>query len=53
MSIKLIAIDLDGTLLNKQHEITPEVKQAVQRAKEAGVKIVLASGVPLMASILI
>ncbi|WP_099075657.1 sugar-phosphatase [Proteus alimentorum] len=44
MSIKLIAIDLDGTLLNKQHEITPEVKQAVQRAKEAGVKIVLASG---------
>ncbi|MEQ4922299.1 sugar-phosphatase [Proteus hauseri] len=44
MSIKLIAIDLDGTLLNKQHEITPAVKDAVLRAKEAGVHIVLASG---------
>lgn len=44
MSIKLIAIDLDGTLLNKQREITPEVKNAVLRAKKAGVHIVLASG---------
>lgn len=30
MSIKLIVIDLDGTLLNEQHEITPEVHQAIQ-----------------------
>ncbi len=29
MSIKLIAIDLDGTLLNENHQITPPVKQAI------------------------
>ncbi|WP_368940007.1 sugar-phosphatase [Proteus mirabilis] len=44
MSIKLIVIDLDGTLLNEQHEITPEVHQAIQHAKNSGVHIVLASG---------
>lgn len=44
MSIKLIAVDLDGTLLNQQHEITPEVKNAIQQAKQAGVKIILTSG---------
>ena len=26
MSIKLVAIDIDGTLLNSQHKITPRVK---------------------------
>ena len=30
MAIKLIAIDMDGTLLNPQHEVTPRVKQAIQ-----------------------
>lgn len=33
MSIKLVAIDLDGTLLNSQHQITPAVKEAVIQAK--------------------
>lgn len=26
MAIELIAIDMDGTLLNPQHEVTPRVK---------------------------
>ncbi|MGT2799379.1 sugar-phosphatase [Streptococcus marmotae] len=47
MSIKLVAIDIDGTLLNSQHEITPEVYQAIQDAKKAGVKIVIATGRPI------
>lgn len=47
MNIKLIAIDIDGTLLNSQHQITSEVKKAIQEAKEAGVKIVIATGRPL------
>lgn len=47
MSIKLVAIDIDGTLLNSKHEITPEVYQAVQDAKQAGVKIVIATGRPI------
>ena len=36
MTIKLVAIDIDGTLLNSQHEITPEVFSAIQDAKKAG-----------------
>ncbi|HFR3691309.1 TPA: sugar-phosphatase [Streptococcus suis] len=47
MTIKLVAIDIDGTLLNSQHEITPEVFQAIQDAKKAGVKIVIATGRPI------
>ncbi|KXT78570.1 sugar-phosphatase [Streptococcus sp. DD13] len=47
MPIKLIAIDIDGTLLNSQKEITPAVFEAIQEAKKAGVKVVLATGRPL------
>lgn len=47
MSIKLVAIDLDGTLLNPQKEITPAVREAVQEAKKAGVKIVITTGRPI------
>lgn len=39
MSIKLIAVDIDGTLLNSQRQVTPEVFQAIQDAKAAGVKV--------------
>ena len=42
--IKLIAIDLDGTLLNNEKQITPRTKLALQRAKEKGVKVVLCTG---------
>lgn len=48
MAIKLIAIDMDGTLLNPQHEITPRVKQAIQAARDKGVAIVLATGRPFV-----
>ena len=47
MSIKLVAVDIDGTLLNNKREITPEVFSAVQDAKAAGVKIVIATGRPI------
>ena len=43
MSIKLIAVDIDGTLLNSQRQVTPEVFQAIQDAKAAGVKVVIVS----------
>ena len=39
MSIKLIAVDIDGTLVNSQKEITPEVFSAIQEAKQSGVTI--------------
>ncbi|GAF23757.1 promiscuous sugar phosphatase YidA, haloacid dehalogenase-like phosphatase family [Bacillus sp. JCM 19047] len=44
---KLIAIDMDGTLLNDQHHVTPGVKAALQEAKAAGVTVVLCTGRPL------
>ncbi|WP_370417486.1 sugar-phosphatase [Pantoea vagans] len=48
MAIKLIAIDMDGTLLNPQHEITPGVKSALDRARKQGVSIVLTTGLPFV-----
>lgn len=47
MSIKLVAVDIDGTLLNNKKEITPEVFAAVQEAKKQGVKVVIATGRPI------
>lgn len=46
--IKLVAIDLDGTLLDPERKITPAVKTAVQKAKAKGVKIVICTGRPLL-----
>ena len=46
--IKVIALDLDGTLLTDDKKVTPENKKAIQLAKEQGVKIVLCTGRPLM-----
>lgn len=44
---KLIALDIDGTLLNTNKEVTIEVFEAIQNAKEQGVKVVLSTGRPL------
>ncbi|MER2130921.1 MAG: Cof-type HAD-IIB family hydrolase [Carnobacterium inhibens] len=49
--IKLIAIDLDGTLLNGKHAISNENKEAIKAAKERGVKVVLCTGRPLLGMI--
>ena len=47
MSIKLVAIDLDGTLLNSHNVISLENKRTIQEVRNKGVKVVLASGRPL------
>ncbi len=44
--IKLLAIDLDGTLLNSFHEISNENKQAITRAQKHGIKVIIATGRP-------
>lgn len=41
---KLVAIDLDGTLLNSYGEISDENKKAIKIAREKGIEIVLTSG---------
>ncbi|PJF34788.1 MAG: phosphoglycolate phosphatase, partial [Candidatus Thermofonsia Clade 1 bacterium] len=45
-AFQLIAIDLDGTLLDSQHRLTPRTKAAVWRAAEAGLHVVIATGRP-------
>lgn len=44
---KLIALDIDGTLLNTEKKITPEVFNSIQEAKKQGTKVVLSTGRPL------
>ncbi|NTW72758.1 MAG: HAD family phosphatase [Eubacteriaceae bacterium] len=44
MEIKLLAVDMDGTLLRNKHEIAPAVKMAVRQTIEKGVKVVIATG---------
>ncbi|GAA0363407.1 sugar-phosphatase [Alkalibacterium iburiense] len=46
MTIKLIAIDMDGTLLNNEKRVTRENKEALWAAHEAGIQIVLCTGRP-------
>lgn len=40
---KLVAIDLDGTLLNSYGEVSEKNKKAIEKAVEKGTIIVLAS----------
>jgi Cof subfamily protein (haloacid dehalogenase superfamily) len=44
---KLIAVDMDGTLLNEKKEISNRSRKAIFQLKEAGKKVVLATGRPL------
>lgn len=42
--IRLIATDVDGTLLNSQQQLNPAVEDAVRQARSLGVKLVVATG---------
>ncbi len=44
MPIRLVAIDLDGTLLNSRWEISPANREALGAAADRGVHIVLVTG---------
>jgi len=44
---KLIAIDIDGTLLNHTKNVTVETKQAINFASKKGIHVVLATGRPV------
>ena len=44
MNYDLIAIDVDGTLLNDEHAVTAENRAALHRAHEAGLQVVLCTG---------
>ena len=48
---KLIALDLDGTLTDKNKNILEETKQELIKLAQKGVIIVLASGRPTLSCI--
>ncbi|HEY2762193.1 MAG TPA: HAD-IIB family hydrolase, partial [Pirellulales bacterium] len=41
---KLLALDIDGTLVNSRDQLTPPTRDAIRRACEAGIRVVLATG---------
>ncbi|NOU97915.1 Cof-type HAD-IIB family hydrolase [Paenibacillus sp. LMG 31456] len=44
MNYSMIALDVDGTLLNDRYEITDVTKEALQQAHASGIRIVLCTG---------
>lgn len=44
---KLVAIDLDGTMLNQYGVVTQPTKEAILRAQEKGIEVMIASGRPI------
>lgn len=46
MSIRVIIMDVDGTLTNGKKVVTPKTKEALLKAEEAGAILILASGRP-------
>ena len=49
--IRLIALDLDGTLLDPAGRITQASKDAIARARAAGVRVVLNTGRPIQEAV--
>lgn len=47
MAIKLVALDIDDTLLNSKGEILESTKKVISQALAQGIKVVLCSGRPL------
>lgn len=47
MAIKLIAIDIDGTLINDHQQITPKTGATLKKASAEGIKVVLCTGRPM------
>ena len=46
MKYKLLVLDIDGTLLNKDKQITPRTLAALLKVQQMGVQLLLASGRP-------
>src|SRR6476469_3374437 len=50
MAIRLIALDVDGTLLTSAGEVSPAVRAAIRNAVTGGVHVTLATGRRLYAA---
>jgi Cof subfamily protein (haloacid dehalogenase superfamily) len=49
-NIKLVALDLDGTLLNTDHQLTTRTIQTIKAVQQSGTPVVLATGRPYVTS---
>lgn len=52
MQYRLIALDLDGTLLTSQKEISPRTREALRAARERGIITAIATGRPPQSALL-
>lgn len=43
-SFKMVAVDLDGTLLNSEHQLSSRAIASIQKIAKAGLIILLATG---------
>jgi len=50
MAYRLLALDIDGTLLKSNHRLTKETKEAIDFVKDKGVYITLATGRSLLST---
>ncbi|MED2942562.1 Cof-type HAD-IIB family hydrolase [Bacillus swezeyi] len=48
IDVKLVALDMDGTLLNDEQTISDENRKAIKEAEEKGVYVVISTGRTLM-----
>lgn len=48
---RLVATDIDGTLLDSSSRLRPRVRKALDRARERGVKVIIATGRRLRATL--
>ena len=42
--VELLVLDVDGTITDRQHTVTPAAREAVRMVKAAGIRVVLATG---------
>lgn len=47
-NIRLLALDLDGTLTNSEKHVSTKNREYIRRAQEKGIKVILASGRPVI-----
>ncbi|MBR3502685.1 MAG: HAD family phosphatase [Clostridia bacterium] len=47
MPVKLIGLDIDGTLLNRAKRLTPRTREAIEAAARAGIFVAYVTGRPL------
>ena len=44
MPVRLIALDIDGTLLNSRWEVSPANREAIAEATRRGIEVALVTG---------